>query len=64
MPPAEQQEVLNEAKVMSQVNHPCFIRFYESFIENGVLAIVMEFATRLVYCRQKPNIRDAGCQRG
>lgn len=29
---------------MSQVDHPRLIKYYESFLEDGVLNIVMEYA--------------------
>ena len=39
----EQDEILNEVKVMSQVNHNHIIKYYHSFLENGLLYIVMEY---------------------
>ncbi len=40
----EQAEILNEVAVMSQIDHPSFITFLESFVDAGVLNIVMELA--------------------
>lgn len=44
LPPVEQQDILNEVRVMSAVHHPAFIAYYESFLDNGCLYIVMELA--------------------
>jgi NIMA (never in mitosis gene a)-related kinase len=40
----EQQETLNEVRVMAQVQHAHVIQYLDSFLENGVLNIVMEYA--------------------
>jgi serine/threonine protein kinase len=48
MPPEEQTEILNEAKLMSQVEHQSFIQFYESFLEEGVLCALRACACVLV----------------
>lgn len=45
LPPQEQQDILNEVRVMSAVNHSAFIAYYESFLDNGCLYIVMELAS-------------------
>jgi serine/threonine protein kinase len=42
--PQEQQDILNEVRVMSAVNHQAFVAYYESFLDNGCLYIVMELA--------------------
>lgn len=44
IPAEERKEALNEAKVMERVNHPSFIKYYESFVQEGILNIVMEYA--------------------
>jgi NIMA (never in mitosis gene a)-related kinase len=40
----EQQEAVNEVKVLSSLKHPYIVQYHESFIENGTLAIVMDYA--------------------
>lgn len=43
LPPEEQKETMNEAQLMGQVDHPSFIRFYDAFLEDGCLNMVMEY---------------------
>eukprot|EP00698_Gefionella_okellyi_P002597 TRINITY_DN12432_c0_g1_i1.p1 TRINITY_DN12432_c0_g1~~TRINITY_DN12432_c0_g1_i1.p1 ORF type:complete len:812 (+),score=171.27 TRINITY_DN12432_c0_g1_i1:80-2515(+) len=40
----EQEETLNEAEVFSRVDHFNIIKHHESFVENGTLNMVMDFA--------------------
>ena len=40
----EQRDAWKETKVLSLMNHPNIIRYYGSFLEQGVLHIVMEYA--------------------
>lgn len=39
----EQTDALNEVKVLSSLKHPYVVRYYESFVENGMLSIVMDY---------------------
>jgi NIMA (never in mitosis gene a)-related kinase len=40
----DREETLNEARVMSQCEHFNIIKYYESFIEDQTLHIVMDYA--------------------
>lgn len=40
----ERQSALNEAKVLSMLEHPNIIEYYENFLEDKALMIVMEYA--------------------
>ena len=40
----DMEETLNEAQVMRHLQHKHVIKYYESFIENTTLNIVMEYA--------------------
>ncbi|CEL99612.1 unnamed protein product [Vitrella brassicaformis CCMP3155] len=40
----ERKEAINEVKVLSSLKHPYIISYRESFIENGQLCIVMDYA--------------------
>lgn len=40
----ERQSALNEVKVLSMLNHPNIIEYYENFLEDKALMIVMEYA--------------------
>lgn len=35
---------LNEAKVLQSLDHPNIIKYYETFVHNSKLCIVMEYA--------------------
>mmetsp|Transcript_14056 Transcript_14056/g.24692 ORF Transcript_14056/g.24692 Transcript_14056/m.24692 type:complete len:468 (+) Transcript_14056:2-1405(+) len=39
----QQTEALNEVKVLSSLKHPYVVRYHESFVDNGVLSIVMDY---------------------
>ena len=41
---AERQAALNEVKVLDMLNHPNIIAYFDSFVENKALMIVMEYA--------------------
>lgn len=40
----ERQSALNEVKVLSMLDHPNIIRYFENFLEDKALMIVMEYA--------------------
>lgn len=40
----ERQAALNEVKVLSMLCHPNIIQYYENFLEDKALMIVMEYA--------------------
>lgn len=40
----ERQAALNEVKVLSMLSHPNIIQYYENFLEDKALMIVMEYA--------------------
>ena len=40
----ERQAALNEVKVLSMLDHPYIIEYYENFLEDKALMIVMEYA--------------------
>ena len=40
----ERQAALNEVKVLSMLDHPNIIEYYENFLEDKTLMIVMEYA--------------------
>eukprot|EP00792_Barthelona_sp_PAP020_P006095 TRINITY_DN2906_c0_g1_i1.p1 TRINITY_DN2906_c0_g1~~TRINITY_DN2906_c0_g1_i1.p1 ORF type:complete len:771 (-),score=263.65 TRINITY_DN2906_c0_g1_i1:118-2400(-) len=42
----ERREALNEIRVLSQLNHPFIVRYRDSFVENRVLHIVMDYAEK------------------
>eukprot|EP01029_Cantina_marsupialis_P012704 TRINITY_DN279_c3_g1_i1.p1 TRINITY_DN279_c3_g1~~TRINITY_DN279_c3_g1_i1.p1 ORF type:complete len:717 (+),score=249.89 TRINITY_DN279_c3_g1_i1:124-2274(+) len=42
----EQSTTMQEVKLMSSLDHPNIVRYYESFIEDGHLCIVMSFCDR------------------
>ena len=41
---AERLSVLNEIKILSMLDHPHIISYYDSFEEDGVMMIEMEYA--------------------
>ncbi|XP_071848979.1 serine/threonine-protein kinase Nek8-like [Apostichopus japonicus] len=54
----ERQSALNEAKVLSMLEHPNIIEYYENFLEDKALMIVMEYAeggTLFDYLQQRGN---------
>ncbi|KAL7066797.1 protein kinase domain-containing protein [Cryptosporidium serpentis] len=44
--PSERKDAINEVKLLNSVRHPCIVCFRESFVEAGLLNIVMEYAER------------------
>lgn len=40
----EQEEAINEVRILAALDHPNVTRYYDSFIEDGMLNIVMELA--------------------
>ncbi|KAK2963667.1 putative G2-specific protein kinase nimA [Blattamonas nauphoetae] len=44
LPPKEKKETKNEIQVLSQLRHPCIVSYRESFIERGILCIMMDYA--------------------
>ncbi|XP_030851438.1 serine/threonine-protein kinase Nek8 [Strongylocentrotus purpuratus] len=54
----ERQSALNEVKVLSMLDHPNIIEYYENFLEDKALMIVMEYAeggTVFEYLQQRGN---------
>ncbi|XP_072173029.1 serine/threonine-protein kinase Nek8-like [Diadema setosum] len=54
----ERQAALNEVKVLSMLDHPNIIEYYENFLEDKALMIVMEYAeggTLFEYLQQRGN---------
>ena len=45
-PGVSQEEILREAKMLSQLNSEHIIKYYGSFVESGTFFIVMEYAAR------------------
>ena len=43
---AEKREISNEILILSSLSHPNIIGYHGSFIEGGVLNVVMEYADR------------------
>lgn len=43
--PKERQEIAQEVKLIAHLRHPNVIAFKENFVENGVMHIIMEYAT-------------------
>lgn len=39
----ERQISMNEAKVLSMLDHPNIVAYYESFLEEQIMTIVMEY---------------------
>ena len=46
----EQQDALNEVRLLAGVDHPRVVRYHDSFCEGGKLHIVMELFFWLFYC--------------
>lgn len=46
MPAKQKQEAENEVRVLAKLRHPFIINYRESFVENGLLCIVMDYAER------------------
>ena len=42
------QAALNEVKVLSMLSHPNIIEYYENFLEDKALMIVMEYAEGMI----------------
>ena len=40
----ERQTALNEVKVLSMLDHPYIVKYFENFLEDKALMIVMEYA--------------------
>lgn len=40
----QQKDAVNEVQVLSSLKHPYIVRYHESFIDEGTLAIVMDYA--------------------
>jgi len=54
----ERQTTLNEGEVLSMLNHPNIVEYYESFIEEQAIIIVMEYVpggTLLEFLQQRKN---------
>ena len=46
----ERQAALNEVMVLAMLDHPNIIRYYENFLEDTALMIVMEYAEGTCCC--------------
>ena len=46
MPEKQKMEAANEVKVLSRLRHPFIINYRESFVDAGLLCIIMDFAER------------------
>ncbi|CAK0879488.1 unnamed protein product [Prorocentrum cordatum] len=46
MPAGQREEAANEVRVLSKLRHPFIIGYKESFVEEGVLCIITEYAGR------------------
>lgn len=46
MSPKEQRDAVNEVKVMARVESKHVVRYYDSFIEDGSLHIIMEYCEK------------------
>lgn len=40
----EQNDAMNEIRVLSSLQHPCIVGYHGSFLEDGMLNVVMEYA--------------------
>jgi len=45
-----QQDSINEVTILASLNHPYIVKYYDSFIENKTLHIVMEFCDKGDLC--------------
>jgi NIMA (never in mitosis gene a)-related kinase len=45
-----QQDAINEVNILASLNHPYIVKYYDSFIENKTLHIVMEFCDKGDLC--------------
>lgn len=45
-----QQDSINEVNILASLNHPYIVKYYDSFIENKTLHIVMEFCDKGDLC--------------
>ncbi|CAK9096126.1 unnamed protein product [Durusdinium trenchii] len=46
MPEKQRLEAANEVKVLSRLRHPYIINYRESYVDSGLLCIIMDFAER------------------
>ncbi len=51
----EPLEIKNEIEVLKSLSHPNIVKYYESFVANGVVSIIMEYAEQ-----GKPAIKVKG----
>lgn len=57
LPEGERERALREANLLSQLSHPNIVSYKQSFLENGVLNIITEYANKgdlLSYARSTP----------
>lgn len=58
--PKEQQEALNEVHILHALDHPNVTRYFESFVDDGNLNIVMELAEHgTLHDRLKVHVHDS-----
>ncbi|CAJ1381251.1 unnamed protein product [Effrenium voratum] len=61
MPEKQRLEAANEVKVLSKLRHPFIINYRESYVDSGLLCIVMDFAERGDLYRMIGKQRAAEC---
>lgn len=60
MKPKEKKEALQESKLLSQLKHPYIVSHRDSWVENGILVIVMDYAENGDLCRAIQRQRKLG----
>jgi len=58
--PTEQDEAINEVKLLASLDYTHVVRYYDSFVEKGTLYIVMEFCNQGDLQRMIKRYKDKG----